>query len=85
MSFFSSEIGVAIAWVCTVAGFIYGLMQKQANNKLKIQLGISQNQIQTLENSLNTINADSSNNEVNQTGGKNIYTARNSGGMNIRM
>lgn len=85
MSFFSSELGVAIAWICGIAGFIYSLVQKQANNQLKIQLNNSLSQIQSLQNSLNTVQTDSSKNEVNQNGDKNVYTKQNSGGMNIKM
>jgi hypothetical protein len=85
MSFFGSEIGVAIAWICGIAGFIYSLIQKQANYQLKIQLNNSLNQIQSLQNSLNTVQTDASSNEVNQIGTKNIYTKQNSGGMNIQM
>jgi Na+-translocating ferredoxin:NAD+ oxidoreductase RnfG subunit len=85
MSFFGSELGVAIAWICGIAGFIYSLIQKQANNQLKIQLNNSLNQIQNLQSSLNTVQTDASNNEVNQNGSKNVYTKQNSGGMNIKM
>jgi Na+-translocating ferredoxin:NAD+ oxidoreductase RnfG subunit len=85
MSFFGSELGVAIAWICGIAGFIYSLIQKQANNQLKIQLNNSLSQIQSLQNSLNTVQTDSSKNEVNQNGNKNVYTKQNSGGMNIKM
>ncbi|MBA4055081.1 MAG: hypothetical protein C0490_10240 [Marivirga sp.] len=85
MSFFSSELGVAIAWICGIAGFVYSLIQKQANNQLKIQLNNSLSQIQSLQNSLNTVQTDSSKNEVNQNGDKNVYTKQNSGGMNIKM
>lgn len=85
MSFFSSEIGVAIAWVCGIAGFIFSFIQKNENHQLRIQLNNSLNQIQNLQNSLNTTQTDSSSNEVNQTGNKNIYTKQNSGGMKIEM
>lgn len=78
MKFFSSDVAVAIAWICGIAGFIYGFVQKQANNNLKVKL-------QNLQNSMNKIQTDSSQNEVHQTGEKNVYTKQNSGGMNIKM
>lgn len=34
---FSSPMGVAIAWVCTVVGFVYSLVQRDAKNKLKVE------------------------------------------------
>lgn len=85
MSFFGSEIGVAIAWICGIAGFVYSLLQKQANNQLKLDLSSSLSQIQTLQNSLNTIQTDASDNDINQIGKNNVYTKQNSGGMNIQM
>lgn len=75
MSFFSSEIGVAIAWICGVAGFLFGIFQKQVNKKLVLKL----------QNSLNTSTSNSEDNEVHQIGEKNVYTKINSGGMNIKM
>lgn len=88
MDFFGSDIGVAIAWLCGVASFIYGFMQAKENKKLKISLLQIQNKNQSLQNNIDTLNAkfaDLSNNEVNQTGEKNIYTKQNSGGMKINM
>lgn len=78
MDFFSSDIAVAIAWIFSVAGFIYGFMQKQSNKKLILK-------IQNMQNSNNNKETDLSKNEIHQTGEKNIYTKQNSGGMNIKM
>jgi hypothetical protein len=78
MSFFGSELGVAIAWICGVAGFIFGFFQNISNKNLKIEL----------KNSLNTSTSNSmdiGNEKINQTGNKNIYTKKNTGGMNIKM
>lgn len=85
MEFFSSDIAVAIAWICGIAGFIYGLMQKQSNNNLKIELRNCQNLVQSMQNSMNTVENEASRNEVHQAGTKNVYTKRNSGGMIIKM
>jgi hypothetical protein len=78
MDFFSSDVAVAIAWICGVAGFAYGLRQKLANMSLKVELT-------SLQNSMNSVETDASRNDVHQTGEKNVYTKQNSGGMNIKM
>ena len=78
MDFFSSDVAVAIAWICGVAGFAYGLRQKLANMNLRVKLT-------SLQNSFNTVETDASQNEVHQTGEKNVYTKQNSGGINIKM
>lgn len=70
MDFFSSDLGVAIAWIFGVLGSIFGIFQKNVNRKLKIKL---QNSTELNSNS------------VSQAGEKNIYTQQNSGGMNIKM
>lgn len=85
MAFFGSELGVAIAWICGIAGFIYSLMQRNANNKLRLELHQYQTQIQSLQNSLNKVQTDQSTNTVSQSGEKNVYTKQNSGGMTIHM
>jgi hypothetical protein len=84
MAFFSSDIGVAIAWLCGVAGFVYAFVQKQANISLQVQLQDSQNQVLNLKNSMNVEN-DASKNAVSQAGEKNVYTKTNAGGMTINM
>ncbi|MBA5685919.1 hypothetical protein [Rugamonas apoptosis] len=85
MSFFSSDIGVAIAWICTVGGFLYAFLQKKENSTLKLQLHQTQELVFSLQNSLNSMGDDSSQNLVNQSGGKNVYTKTNTGGMTINM
>lgn len=85
MEFFGSELGVAIAWICGIAGFIYSLVQRNTNNKLRLELNQYQTQIQSLQNSLNKVQTDQSTNTVSQSGEKNIYTKQNSGGMTIHM
>lgn len=37
LAWFSGPLGVAIAWGCTVVGFIYALVQQNAKSKLKIK------------------------------------------------
>lgn len=85
MDFFRSDIAVAIAWICGVAGFIYALIQKQANNTLKLELQNCQNQLVSLQSRVNTVETDASRNDVHQAGEKNVYTKQNIGGMNINM
>ena len=70
MDFFSSDLGVAIAWIFGILSSIFGIFQKKSNTKLKVQLQ-------------NSISASNSN--ISQNGEKNIYTKKNSGGMNIKM
>lgn len=40
LSFFSSDTGVAIAWICTVFGFGYAFFQKSQIIKIKQELNI---------------------------------------------
>jgi hypothetical protein len=82
MDFFSSDIAVALAWVCGVAGFIFALVERKENRTLKIQLQNIQSLVQTSNSSTAT---DESKNDVTQLGEKNVYTKQNSGGMNIKM
>lgn len=85
MNFFSSDVAVAIAWICGIAGFVYALLQKQVNGRLKLELRNCQNEVTSLQNRINTIETDASRNDVRQVGEKNIYTKQNIGGMNINM
>ena len=48
LSFFSSESGIAIAWICTVVGFLWAFLQKVKTTKLK-------NQFDTLNNTYNEL------------------------------
>ncbi len=72
--FFKSDIGLAISWICTVGSVVFGFFKLRENKKLKVK-------ITRLEVNFNKLGDDS----VNQSGGGNIYTKQNSGGMNIKM
>lgn len=88
MSFFGSELGVAVAWICTVAGFLFSILMAGQNKKLKMQLTIEQNTNQALTNQIGELtagNADLSTNEVGQNGKKNIYIKQQAGGLKINM
>jgi len=88
MDFFSSDLGIAIAWICTVLSFLFGLIKSKETQKIKLKLSSTVENKQNLENNIEQLKAkvvDLSNNEVNQTGEKNIYTKTNSGGMKIEM
>lgn len=37
LGWFSSPLGVTVAWFCTVVGFVVSLFQRNEKNKLKIQ------------------------------------------------
>ncbi len=69
LKFFSSDIGVAIAWLCTVASFIYAIAQKNNvtkitqkfenlsvnNNKLNVENSVLQQKFEALELSYNAL------------------------------
>lgn len=69
-----SDIGVAIAWICGIAGLAMSFFTSRENRKLKIK-------IISLEN----INIALKEEAVTLNGDKNIYTKHNSGGMKIEM
>ena len=88
MEFFSSELGVAIAWICTISSLIFSLLSNNKVKKLKIQVKNVTNDKIKISNELDNIkakNLDVSTNEVTQTGEKNIYTKQVTGGMKIDM
>lgn len=75
--FFKSDIGVSIAWICTVLSTALAITTKNENRKLKASIkNITKNTLSNAKDSSTT---------VNQSGEKNVYTKHNSGGMNIHM
>ncbi|NKI18171.1 hypothetical protein HCU74_12215 [Spongiibacter sp. KMU-166] len=75
IEFVKSDIGVTLAWVCTVGSTLFAVISSKKNKKLKIQIGeITKNSI-----------VDNSQDSVTQNGQKNVYTKNNSGGMKIDM
>jgi len=72
--FFKSDAGVAISWLCTVGSVLFGFFKFRENKQLKIEIA-------RLEVNINNLGSDS----VTQSGGGNVYTKQNSGGMNIKM
>jgi hypothetical protein len=88
MNFFSSDIGVAIAWICSVLGFLFGFVKMNENSKLKIEINGIKQANNVLTNKIESLKAgivDQSNNEVTQSGEKNIYNKQVTGGMNVKM
>jgi hypothetical protein len=88
MDFFSSEFGVAIAWVCSVTGFIFGFIKNEEANQLKLEMISVKNENIEINNKVRVLKAkviDSSKNDVSQTGEKNVYTKQVTGGMKINM
>jgi len=83
IEFFSSQIGVTIAWICTVLSFIFGVFKTIENRKLKLEINQFKNKNQV--DNLTSEVADLSSDDVIQNGEKNIYTKNNSGGMSIHM
>jgi hypothetical protein len=70
-----SDVGVTIAWVCTVVSIFVSVFTNRKNKQLKVKI----NQI------TKSSTVDSSHDGVAQNGQKNVYTKNNSGGMKIDM
>lgn len=88
MDFFGSPLGVAIAWICTVASFFYSVLVSSKNKKLKMDVALKQEANQALSHQINELRArsvDLSANDVSQNGEKNLYIKQQSGGMKINM
>lgn len=75
IEFVKSDIGVTLAWICSVGSTIFAVITSKKNKQLKIKIGeISNNST-----------VDYSQDSVMQNGQKNVYTKNNSGGMKINM
>ena len=75
IEFVKSDIGVTLAWVCTVGSALFAGSTSKKNKQLKIKIGeITKN-----------LTVDNSQDSVMQNGQKNVYTKNNSGGMKIDM
>ncbi|MBV4398136.1 hypothetical protein KU392_12880 [Advenella alkanexedens] len=75
IEFVKSDIGVTLAWGCTVGSTLFAVIKSKKNKQLKIQVG------EITKNST----VDNSQDSVTQNGQKNVYTKNNSGGMKIDM
>lgn len=75
IEFVKSDIGITLAWVCTVVSMFFSVITLNKNKQLKIKIG------EITKNST----VDSSQDSVVQNGQKNVYTKNNSGGMKIDM
>ncbi|TYT74051.1 hypothetical protein [Desulfobotulus mexicanus] len=75
LDFLKSDIGVGIAWLCTVGSTAYSIIKRRENKSLKLKM-------QKLEN---IVSIDNGQDTVAQYGEKSLYTKHNSGGMNINM
>ena len=75
LDFVKSDVGVAIAWLCTVGSTIFAIVTAKENRTLKVRI----------HKSVNNATTDNSKDTISQTGDKNVYTKNNSGGMNIKM
>ncbi|WP_373084994.1 hypothetical protein [Zhongshania sp.] len=75
IEFVKSDIGVTLAWVCTVGSTLFAVITSKKNRQLKIKICEINNNLAT----------DNSQDSVTQNGQKNVYTKNNSGGMNIDM
>ena len=75
IEFVKSDIGVTLAWLCTVGSTLFAVITSKKNKQLKIEIGeITKN-----------LTVDNSQDSVMQNGQKNVYTKNNSGGMKIDM
>ena len=75
IEFVKSDIGVSLAWLCTVGSTVVAVTTSKKNKQLKIKIG------EITKNST----VDSSQDSLMQNGQKNVYTKNNSGGMKIDM
>ncbi|RCE18959.1 hypothetical protein [Aeromonas caviae] len=75
IEFVKSDIGVTLAWVCTVGSTLFAVITSKKNKQLKIKIG----------EIINNSTVDNSQDSVVQNGQRNIYTKNNSGGMKIDM
>lgn len=75
IEFVKSDIGVILAWICTVGSALFAVITSKKNKQLKIKIGEITNNSET----------DNSQDSVTQNGQKNVYTKNNSGGMKIDM
>ncbi|OOF17879.1 hypothetical protein BZG84_06145 [Salinivibrio sp. PR932] len=75
IEFVKSDIGVTLAWLCTVGSTVFAVITSKKNKQLKIKIG------EITKNST----VDNSQDSVMQNGQKNVYTKNNSGGMKIDM
>lgn len=75
IEFVKSDIGVTLAWICTVGSTLFAVITSKKNRQLKIKIGEINNNSAT----------DNSQDSVTKNGQKNVYTKNNSGGMNIDM
>lgn len=75
IEFVKSDIGVTLAWLCTVGSTLFAVITSKKNKQLKIKIG------EITKNST----VDNSQDSVVQNGQKNVYTKNNSGGMKIDM
>ncbi|WP_083003172.1 hypothetical protein [Halomonas sp. GT] len=75
IEFVKSDIGVTLAWICTVGSTFFAVIKSKKNKQLKIKISEINN----------NSSIDNSQDRVTQNGQKNVYTKRNSGGMKIDM
>ncbi|MEC8327789.1 MAG: hypothetical protein VX100_17100 [Pseudomonadota bacterium] len=75
IEFVKSDIGVALAWLCSVGSTLFAVITSQKNKQLKIKI----------RDITNNSTIDNSQDSVMQNGQKNVYTKNNSGGMKIDM
>ncbi len=86
LGWFSSPLGAAIAWGCTVIGFIYALVQQSAKNKFKIKCEKLEANNYNLEQKIISIQNNSTQGnqqDVKQEGETNVNTGVLNGDFNL--
>ena len=86
LTWFSSPLGSTIAWICTVIGFIYALVQQNAKNKFKIKCKKLEIKNYKLEQKIISIQDNSTHGnqqDVDQKGKTNINTGVLYGDFNL--
>lgn len=75
IEFIKSDIGVTLAWVCTLGSTLLTVITLKKNKRLKIKI----------DETTNNSTVDNSQDSVIQSGQNNVYTKNNSGGIKIDM
>ncbi|PSU36219.1 hypothetical protein [Photobacterium lutimaris] len=86
VAWFSSPLAVAIAWFCTVVGFIYSLLQRNEKNKFKVKCEKLEANNYKLEQQIISIQNTSTHGnqqDVKQEGTTNINTGVLNGDLNL--
>jgi len=80
LKFFGSDVGVGIAWCCTVGSALYAFLLKKEITTLKLTINNKTVKSAAVDKSI-----DNSTKNTNQTAEKLVNTEKNTGDINITM